>query len=144
LGILNNETLSHDAVQESMIKIWDNRAKYNSTKGRLYTWMLKIVRNKTIDVQRAFNTRNFKEDSIDDANHVVHISSPSERNFNSMFVRHHVRSLKFKYQSVINALFFEELSQEEAAEKLDIPLGTVKSRKKIAIRELRKIYENEI
>ena len=102
--------------------------------------MVKIVRNKSIDILRAFNARNFKEDSIDDNDNYIHIESSKEERFDSMFIRHHVRSLKLKYQSVINASFFEQLTDEEAAEKLDIPLGTLKSRKKIAIRELRKIY----
>jgi len=64
-GILKDHTLSSDAMQESFIKIWENRDKYNPKAGRLYTWMLKIVKNKTIDIQRSFNLRNFREDSID-------------------------------------------------------------------------------
>lgn len=45
-----------------------------------------------------------------------------------------------KYREVLEALFFVGLTQQEASEKLDIPLGTIKSRLKIGLRELRKIY----
>jgi RNA polymerase sigma-70 factor (ECF subfamily) len=45
-----------------------------------------------------------------------------------------------KYQIVINALFFEGMTQQEASDELDIPLGTIKSRLKIGLRELKKIY----
>jgi RNA polymerase sigma-70 factor (ECF subfamily) len=49
-------------------------------------------------------------------------------------------TLDEKYQIVINALFFEGMTQQEASEELDIPLGTIKSRLKIGLRELKKIY----
>ena len=55
-------------------------------------------------------------------------------------LREHVARLDEKYQIVLNALFFEGMTQQEASEELDIPLGTIKSRLKIGLRELKKIY----
>ena len=55
-------------------------------------------------------------------------------------IKKHLNTLDEKYQIVINALFFEGMTQQEASEELDIPLGTIKSRLKIALRELKKIY----
>ncbi|MGY8915319.1 MAG: RNA polymerase sigma factor, partial [Flavobacteriales bacterium] len=45
-----------------------------------------------------------------------------------------------KYQMVLDALFFQGMTQQEASDELDIPLGTIKSRLKIGLRELKKIY----
>ena len=55
-------------------------------------------------------------------------------------IRKHLNGLDEKYKIVLNALFFEGMTQQEASEELDIPLGTIKSRLKIGLRELRKIY----
>ena len=55
-------------------------------------------------------------------------------------IRKHLSSIEEKYQIVINALFFEGMTQQEASEELNIPLGTIKSRLKIGLRELKKIY----
>ena len=55
-------------------------------------------------------------------------------------LKKHLGKLDEKYQIVINALFFEGMTQQEASEELDMPLGTIKSRLKIGLRELKKIY----
>ena len=61
-------------------------------------------------------------------------------NQDTLDIKKHLSSLDLKYQIVINALFFEGMTQQEASEELDIPLGTIKSRLKIGLRELKKIY----
>lgn len=139
--ILEDEDLASDALQEAFIKIWSKKHQYNPEKARVYTWMYRIVRNKAIDVQRSHNLRLNRKDAIDDPDYTYQLSSPC-MNIEVLDLKHHLRSLDLKYQSVINALFIKGLTQEEAALKLDIPLGTVKSREAIAIRELRRIYIN--
>ena len=60
-----------------------------------------------------------------------------------MDIKKHLKSLDPKYQIVLNALFFEGMTQQEASDELEIPLGTIKSRLKIGLRELKKIYDPE-
>ena len=57
-----------------------------------------------------------------------------------MDMRKHLSKIEPKYREVLEALFFEGMTQQEASEELDIPLGTIKSRLKIGLRELKKIY----
>jgi len=57
-----------------------------------------------------------------------------------MDVRENLDKIEPKYQIVLDALFFQGMTQQEASDELDIPLGTIKSRLKIGLRELRKIY----
>jgi RNA polymerase sigma-70 factor (ECF subfamily) len=57
-----------------------------------------------------------------------------------MDLKKHMTSLEKKYRIVLEALYFEGMTQQEASEELDIPLGTIKSRLKIGLRELKKIY----
>jgi RNA polymerase sigma-70 factor (ECF subfamily) len=55
-------------------------------------------------------------------------------------IQENLDKLEEKYRVVLEALFFEGMTQQEASEELDIPLGTIKSRLKIGLRELGKIY----
>ena len=57
-----------------------------------------------------------------------------------MDVRENLDKLETKYQIVLDALFFQGMTQQEASDELDIPLGTIKSRLKIGLRELKKVY----
>ena len=58
-----------------------------------------------------------------------------------MDVKENLDKIETKYQVVLDALFFQGMTQQEASDELDIPLGTIKSRLKIGLRELKKIYE---
>ena len=138
LKITNDEALAKDALQESFIKIWKNSKKYNPEKAKLFTWLYRITRNTAIDKLRSFNNRNNKEVQIDNSN-VYNVPAKS-LNEDVLDLREHVAKLDQKYKIVLNALFFEGMTQQEASDELNIPLGTIKSRLKIALRELKKVY----
>lgn len=139
LKITKNEEVAQDALQESFVKIWKNSKKYDSSKAKLFTWLYRIARNTAIDKLRSFNNRFEKEVQIDKSN--VYIVSTQNLNQDVIDLRDHVGRLDIKYQIVLNALFFEGLTQQEASEELEIPLGTIKSRLKIGLRELKKVYD---
>lgn len=138
LKVINNEELAQDALQETFVKVWKNSKKYDSKKAKLFTWLYRIARNTAIDKLRSFNNRFEKEIQIDKSN--VYILPASSINQDVIDIKKHVAGLDEKYQIVLKALFFEGMTQQEASEELDIPLGTIKSRLKIGLRELRKVY----
>lgn len=138
LKITRNEEIAQDALQESFVKIWKNSKKYDSSKAKLFTWLYRIARNTAIDKLRSFNNRYEKEIQIDKSN--VYILPTQNLNQDVIDLRDHVGRLDIKYQIVLNALFFEGMTQQEASDELDIPLGTIKSRLKIGLRELKKVY----
>ena len=138
LKITKDEALAKDALQESFIKIWKNSHKYDPKKAKLFTWLYRITKNTSIDKLRSFNNRNSREIQIESSN-VYSVSTPS-LNQDVIDLRQHVDKLEQKYKTVLNALFFEGMTQQEASDELDIPLGTIKSRLKIALRELKKVY----
>ena len=140
LKITKNEELAQDALQESFVKIWRNAKKYDSTKAKLFTWLHRIARNTAIDKLRSFNNRFHKEVQIDKSD--VYILPTASLNQDVIDLREQVTKLEEKYQIVLNALFFEGMTQQEASEELDIPLGTIKSRLKIGLRDLRKIFND--
>lgn len=139
LKITINEELAQDALQESFVKIWKHSKKYDSSKAKLFTWLYRIARNTAIDKLRSFNNRYEKEVQIDKSN--VYILPTQNLNQDVLDLRDQVERLDSKYQIVLKALFFEGLTQQEASEELDIPLGTIKSRLKIGLRELKKVYD---
>lgn len=138
LKITINEEIAKDALQETFIKVWKNAAKYDQSKARLFTWLFRIARNTAIDKLRSFNNRYHKEIQIETSN--VYILPTSGINDDVIDIKKHVATLEKKYKIVLEALFFEGMTQQEASDTLDIPLGTIKSRLKIGLRELRKIY----
>ncbi len=140
LKVTNNEELAEDALQETFIKVWKNAGKYDASKARLFPWLYRLARNTAIDKLRSFNNRYHKEVQIDKSD--VYILPTLNINQDVMDIKKHLGNLDEKYKIVIEALYFEGLTQQEASEELDIPLGTVKSRLKIGLRELRKVYNS--
>lgn len=139
LKITQNEEIAEDALQETFIKVWRNSGKYDSSKAKLFTWLFRIARNTAIDKLRSFNNRYQKEVQIDKSN--VYILPTSNLNQDVLDIREHVGKLEEKYKIVLDALFFEGMTQQEASDELGIPLGTIKSRLKIGLRELKKVYD---
>lgn len=139
LKVTLNEEIAQDALQETFVKVWKNAKKYDSKKAKLFTWLYRIAKNTAIDKLRSFNKRFEKEVQIDKSD--VYILPTANLNQDVLDLKEHVARLDEKYQIVLKALFFEGMTQQEASDELDIPLGTIKSRLKIGLRELKKIYD---
>ena len=136
--VVRDEELAQDVMQESFIKIWKKADSYDPTKAKLFTWLFRITRNTAIDKLRSINTKTDKEIQIDVSN-VYNVGIHSTRP-ELLDVRENLDKIDDKYQIVLDALFFQGMTQQEASDELDIPLGTIKSRLKIGLRELKKIY----
>ena len=136
--IISDDDTAQDVLQESFIKIWRYSKKYDSSKAKLFNWLYRIAYNTAIDKVRSLKNKNSNEIQIETSS--VYKISANELNQDVLDMQKHLNSLDEKYQIVINALFFEGMTQQEASEELDIPLGTIKSRLKIGLRELKKIY----
>ena len=138
LKVISDQDLAQDALQETFIKVWKYSQKYDAKKAKLFTWLYRIARNTAIDKLRSHNLKFEKEIQIADSN--VYKISTAGLNQDTIDLQKHVATLDVKYQIVLKALFFEGMTQQEASDELDIPLGTIKSRLKIGLRELKKIY----
>lgn len=136
--VVRDEDLAQDVVQESFIKIWKKSDAYDASKAKLFTWLFRITRNTAIDKLRSVRTKSDKEIQID-VSDVYNLGENSIRP-ELIDVQENLERIEPKYQIVLDALFFQGMTQQEASDELDIPLGTVKSRLKIGLRELRKVY----
>jgi len=100
--------------------------------------LYRIARNTAIDKLRSTSKKSDNEIQINSSN--VYKLPSYKLNHDTMDLKKHMTSLEKKYRIVLEALYFEGMTQQEASEELDIPLGTIKSRLKIGLRELKKIY----
>jgi RNA polymerase sigma-70 factor (ECF subfamily) len=131
--------LSEDILQEAFIKIWNNFKTYDSSKGRLFTWMVNITRNLTIDTLRSRGYKKQQKISQDENS----VSTYQDKNFNidrfdSIGLRKQLATLKPEQKDIIDLAYFNGFTQEEISKQMGIPLGTVKTRMRSAIMELRK------
>ena len=136
--VVRDEELAQDVLQESFVKIWKNSDSYDASKAKLFTWLFRITRNTAIDKLRSANTKSDREIQMDVSN--VYTLGVESTVPEFLDVRENLGKIEPKYQIVLDALFFQGMTQQEASDELDIPLGTIKSRLKIGLRELRKIY----
>ncbi len=137
-NIVRDEDLAEEVLQDVFIKIWDKRDSYSIKKGRFFTWILNIARNAAIDATRSKAFRNSKKNL--DATNFVDILETSEKleNFtNSIGIKKFINALKPACIKIIELLYFKGYTQVDTAKELDIPLGTVKSRNRSCINELR-------
>lgn len=139
--VLNVEELSNDVLQEVFVKIWKNIDQYDSSKGRLYTWMLNIARNMAIDTLRS--KRYQQDQKTTDIENTVYTNDNSRTSFNNtdtLGLRKSVMNLKPEFRTLIDLAYFQGYTQDEISKTLNIPLGTVKTRLRNAIIELKTVF----
>lgn len=135
IRIVRSRELAEQALQDTFVKVWRNAVSYDPGKGRLFTWLLNIARNTAIDITRTTGfQQQQKTESLD---HLVHQAGGDSINPDHLGLRETVHRLDEKYRSLINLVYFKGYTQEEVAEETGIPLGTVKTRLRYAMSELR-------
>ena len=140
--IVKTQEIAEDILQDVFLKIWNNFSQYDPGKGRLFTWMVNIARNQSIDKVRSKDFVNQqKNQSLDKTVSFMDLDKSTAYNPDTIGIRELVGKLDEEYRKIIDLIFFEGYSQSEAAEKLNIPLGTVKTRSRSAIIKLRQQFE---
>lgn len=140
--MVDEKDVADDLLQEAFIKIWNNFASYDSSKGRLFTWIINLARNLTIDTLRSKSYRK-QQKIYGDENTVDNLRDEKygAESFDTIGLRKQVSNLKKDQKQVIDLAYFSGFTQDEISKQLGIPLGTVKTRMRTAIIELRKMLE---
>ena len=137
--VIQHTEVAEDLLQETFIKIWNSAGSYDNSKGRLFTWMMNIARNLSIDKLRSKDFKNSNKNQ-DIENNVDFIDAQKGITFNAdvLGIKDLVTSLKPEFKTVLEMVYFKGYTHVEAAEELNLPLGTVKTRIRMGIMELRK------
>ncbi len=140
-----SETQAYDLVQETMTSVWRKAHLYDANKGAATTWIYTIMRNASFDYLRKLKTgceQNLGDDiwpleqqqeetaHIDDASFGDHLMDNQ--------LKHYVDCLPNAQRVVVKGIYFQELSQEQLSKQLGVPIGTIKSRLRLALARIRK------
>lgn len=140
--IVKNDGRAQELCQDVFIKIWNNAESYNSSKGRFFTWILNIARNAAIDEIRSRSYKNDKKNlSADYFVGILENREETNSSIDTTGLKKMVKNLKEKCVQIIELLYFRGYTQKDAAEELDIPIGTVKTRNRSCISQLRENME---
>lgn len=143
-GVIYNIVRDHDLAQEIMqdvfLKAWHNADSYSAKKGRFFTWLLNIARNAAIDKTRSKDFKNARKNLYSEF--FVDIMETEEnysRATDGIEVKSFVNKLAAKCTEIIDLLYFKGFTQKEASETLKMPIGTIKTRNRNCINELRQM-----
>jgi len=131
-GIVKNSHDTKDILQEAYIKIFKNIKFYNPKKGKLYTWLHQITKRTAIDF---FRSKKRKQTTYSLQNEV-----PNQLNIDVLDLKNHLNNLSIKHKEVLQSVYLEGYTHEEASKRLNVKLGTLKSRLKSGIKQLQKVY----
>ena len=139
--IVPDKDTACDVLQEVFVNIWKKIDTYDATKGRLFTWMLNIARNAAIDKIRSKGYRDSQKHQpiIEGENSGVQMSAnPSVADVG---LKKMLTKLNEESRKLIDLSYFQGFTHEEIAKMLGIPLGTVKTRIRTAIIQLRTMIQ---
>jgi RNA polymerase sigma factor (sigma-70 family) len=136
--ITGNDELAGDVLQEVFINIWRKIESYDQTKGRLFTWMLNIARNASIDTLRSKSYQNSqKNQELPDNVYKSVANQTTQLNVDNIGLKKVLEKLKPEHRVLVELAYFKGFTHEEIAEMMAIPLGTVKTRIRNALLQLR-------
>lgn len=132
--IIGNRDAAEEVLQQTILKIWSNINSYDPAKAPFFSWIATIARNAARDRGRlkSFQYQQ-KTESLDPT---VHNVESTEMNSSSLDVSRLTGILAPKYKEVVDIIYLMGYTHQEAAAKLDLPLGTVKTRLRQAIKLL--------
>jgi RNA polymerase sigma-70 factor (ECF subfamily) len=137
--IIKDTEKSEDILQDAFLKIWRKIGDYDPSKGRLFTWMVNIARNTAIDQFR--KGKNIWLEDIDESIGAVDKKASFQPEMSLFDIKGLTDKLKTDRKVLIDMVYFQGYTQEEAADILQIPLGTAKSRIRTALQDLKTIFK---
>ncbi len=133
---------AENLLQDVFVKAWRNRDQYDSSRGRLFTWLYNIARNCSIDYLRSKVYKQGKT-SVLNINSQLLLPTVNMVFPDTVGLRNMINKLRHEEKKMIELKYFSGLTQQEIATMLNIPIGTVKTRINCAIKKLRVIFTND-
>lgn len=145
--VLRQSNLAEEIVQEAFMSVWKNPHAYDAGRGSVKAWLMGMVHHRAVDLVRREESHRRRalasipdalDEEADHADEVARqIGLPDERRQ----VRAALEKLPDEQRTVLTLMYFSGLTQSQVAERLELPLGTVKSRTLLGMRKLRSLLE---
>ena len=135
------QAMAEDIVQEAFVSLWRSGARYDATRGSVRTWVLSVVRNRTIDAFRRENakgSRDVSEEGIAERMAAPELTDAEvERRDEARQVRKALVELPPDQRQVIELAYFGGFTHSQIADMLELPSGTVKGRMRLGLTKMR-------
>ena len=140
LKMIKDEGKAQNLLQDTFITVWEKAESYDASKGRFYTWVYRIAKNKVLNVLRKtdpliqtndFSVYDNKEDAISIDAKYLELNGA-------------ITTLEAHHKQAIELVYFKGLTHKEAHQEMDVPLGTFKSYVRQALKQLRTVYTKTI
>lgn len=141
LRILHSQSEAEDILQDVFIQVWKKAGDFDETRGRPFTWLVTLARSRAIDRLRQLNSRErtateASRATTEEWTDAVEDAIKAEQ---SAVVREALAEIPEEQRRTLLLAYFEGLTQTEIADKLNTPLGTVKTRMRSGLIKLREL-----
>lgn len=142
-NILGDKESAKEAVQDGLLRAWSNIDRFDESKGSLGAWLNIYVKRASLDKRRALSRHNgrierFQHEPKEDCYYWDESESDELAR-----IRELVSSLSTKYRAAIELVYFDKLMFKQTAEKLNIPVGSAKTRTARALKKLRNMWKGK-
>ncbi len=136
IKMVRDEGKAQNLLQDTFMTVWDKAESYDASKGRFYTWVFRIARNKTLNFLRKV------EPLIQTDDFSVYDSKEEAISIDAKYLELNgaITTLEEHHKKAIELVYFKGLTHKEAHQQMDVPLGTFKSYVRQALKQLRKAY----
>jgi len=140
--IVGKQAAAEDVVQEALLSIWRSRRRYDPTRGSVRTWILGIVHNRAIDGLRRSSVHDRRRETLDVVEERFEASERTDvevaRREEARSVRGALETLPAEQRQTIELAYFGGFTQNQIAELMDQPVGTVKGRMRLGLEKMRR------
>jgi RNA polymerase sigma-70 factor (ECF subfamily) len=137
--ILGSDDDAQDCVHDTLLRVWQRSGGYRPERGALIAYLLICVRNDAISRKRNAQRHRFLEErSVRSGESVYELEVPDHVEFERL--RYAIETLPNEQRAALELAYFHNLSHTQISERLNVPLGTIKSRLSLALRKLQEAF----
>jgi len=139
-----SESDAEEVVQEALLTVWRKAHQFNPKTASASTWMYTIVRNKRIDMVRKVKNYQVVSDDLYPEPTTEDLENDVESDLNGNIIRTLITTLPEEQRQIVYMVYFEGKTHTEISSELDLPLGTIKSRLRLAMKKLDALAQEQI
>lgn len=139
--------VANELAQESMLKIWTKANEFDGSKGKVETWIFIIGRNVRFDYFRKKRNDPLKlnsEEIYHEVDHHLFSEDQMDLVIDSKIIQQHVNQLPEEYKILIQKIYIEGWTQQEASDHFKLPLGTVKTKSRFGLQMIQDLLKDRL